>query len=66
VIINLIAGTTTSTGLKVHARLDDNAYPDNIEITDQQLAAVNVQRHACHAEWNYTSNHHPIERRPLN
>ncbi len=54
VIINLIAGTTTSTGLKVYARLDKRPYPTRIEVTDEQLAAVNIQRHTFHGEWNYS------------
>jgi Rhodopirellula transposase DDE domain len=54
VIINLIAATTTTTGLTVHARLDNTPYPDKIEITDQQLTAVNLHRHSFHGEWNYT------------
>ena len=54
VIINLIAGTSTKTGLKVFARLDENEYPDKITITDQQLAAVNITRDPFHGEWNYT------------
>jgi hypothetical protein len=53
VIINLIAATTTSTGLKVYVRLDQNEYP-KIEITDAQLAAVNLTRDPFHGEWNYT------------
>ena len=54
VIINLIAATTTSTGLKVYAQLDKRPYPTRIEVTDQQLAAVNITRHAFHGDWNYT------------
>ena len=54
VIINLIAATTTSTGLDVYARLDQASYPDKIQVTDDQLAAVNLDRHAFHPEWNYT------------
>jgi hypothetical protein len=54
VIINLIAATTTSTGLEVYARLDENEYPDKIAVTDAELAAVNITRHAFHPEWNYT------------
>ncbi len=54
VIINLIAATTTSTGLKVYAQLDDRPYPKEIEVTDQELAAVNITRHPFHGEWNYT------------
>jgi transposase len=53
VIINLIAGTTTSTGLKVYAQLDDRDYPKGIEVTDQELDAVNIERDTFHGEWNY-------------
>jgi hypothetical protein len=56
VIINLIAGTTTSTGLKVYARLDDREYDKGVEVTDDQLAAVTITRHSFHGEWNYTIN----------
>ena len=41
VVIDLIAATTTSTGLKVYARLDTNTYPTKIQITDEQIQAVN-------------------------
>jgi predicted ArsR family transcriptional regulator len=54
VIINLIAATTTSTGLTVYAQLDKRPYPTRIEVTDEQLAAVNITRHAFHGDWNYT------------
>jgi Rhodopirellula transposase DDE domain len=55
VIINLIAATTTSTGLEVYARLDQNEYP-KVEVTDAELAAVNLTRDAFHGEWNYSIN----------
>ena len=54
VIINLIAATTTSSGLEVYARRDDGAYPDKLKITDQQIAAVNLVPNDFHGEWNYT------------
>ena len=54
VIINLIAGTTTATGLKVYARLDEREYQRGVTVTDQQLAAVNIERDAFHGDWNYT------------
>ena len=53
VIVDLIAATTTTTGLKVYARLDDNQYPKKIKVTDQQLAEVNITRRDWHPEWNY-------------
>jgi len=59
IIINLLAATTTNTGLEVYARLDQASYPDKIQVTDDQLAAVNLDRHAFHPEWNYTINPSP-------
>ena len=54
VIINLIAGTTTSTGLRIYAQLDDRTYETGVEVTDAELAAVNITRHTFHGDWNYT------------
>jgi hypothetical protein len=53
-VIELIAATTTTTGLKVYARLDENAYPDKIKITDDQLAQVQIHGDPFHPEWNYS------------
>ena len=53
VIINSIAATTTRTGLEVYARLDQTAYP-KVDVTDTELAAVNITHDQCHPEWNYT------------
>ena len=53
-VIDLIGSTTTSTGLKVYARLDPNTYPTKIQVTDEQLKAVNIQGEEFHPEWNYT------------
>ena len=54
VIVDLIANTTTRTGLTVRARLDRGYYPKGIKVTDRQLAAVPLTRHDFHGEWNYT------------
>jgi hypothetical protein len=54
IIVNLIASTQTNTGLKIYARLDDGTYERGIEVTDEQLAAVNITRHTFHGDWNYT------------
>jgi hypothetical protein len=53
-VIDLIASTTTTTGLKVYARLDPNTYPTKIQVTEQQMRAVNIQCEKFHPEWNYT------------
>lgn len=52
-VVNLIAATTTSTGLEVHARLDDRTYPDKIQVPDDELQAVNLHGDQFHPEWNY-------------
>ncbi len=54
VVINSIAATTTSKGLKVYARLDERDYPKKIQVTDADLAAVNLKRDEFHPEWNYS------------
>jgi hypothetical protein len=54
VIINLISNTTTSTGLKVYAQLDDREYEKGIKVTDEQLATINITRNPFHGDWNYT------------
>ena len=54
VIINLIGATTTRTGLRVYARLDEGSYPKGIKVTDADLAAVNLTADPFHPEWNYT------------
>jgi predicted ArsR family transcriptional regulator len=61
VIINLIAATKTNTGLKLYAQLDDRAYERGLEVSDEQLAAVNITRHTFHGDWNYTINPSVIE-----
>ena len=54
VVVNLIANTTTRTGLKVRARLDEGYYPTGTKVTDKQLAAVPITKHSFHGDWNYT------------
>ena len=53
VIINLIAATTTTSGLEVYARLDQRSYP-KVEVSAAELAAVNLTGDKFHPEWNYT------------
>ncbi|MGA9311699.1 MAG: ISAzo13 family transposase, partial [Pseudonocardiaceae bacterium] len=53
-IVNLIANTTTTTGLTVHCELDPNLYPTKIKLTDQQKESIPLSRHEFHGDWNYT------------
>jgi hypothetical protein len=59
VIVDLIAATTTHTGLQVHCRLDDRHYPEGRRISDKQLAEVNLEPDAWYGEWNYTISPRP-------
>jgi len=63
-IVNLIASTTTTTGLEVHAWLDQASYPAKIRITDPQMKTLNLERESFHGEWNYTikPSHSEMER----
>jgi Rhodopirellula transposase DDE domain len=53
VIINLIAATTTKTGLVVKSKLDSNIYPSGVKISDQQMAELRLRRDQFHGDWNY-------------
>lgn len=52
-IVRLIAATTTAEGLKVTCRLDRRRYPVGREITDEQMAHINLVPDRFHGEWNY-------------
>ena len=54
VMVDLIAATKTRSGLEVKVRLDKGEYPIKIKVSDEELAAVNIHRHAFHGDWNYT------------
>ena len=58
-IINSIAATTTSSGLKVFARLDQRDYPQKVQVSDDELAAVNLTPDPFHPEWNYAISPSP-------
>jgi hypothetical protein len=53
-IVNLIASTTTKTGLTVQAALDDNVYETGLKVSDETLAKLRLTPCDFHGEWNYT------------
>jgi transposase len=53
VIVNLIAATTTKTGLRVQSQLDTGKYPKGIKVGRQEFAAIHLRRDTFHGEWNY-------------
>ena len=54
VIVNLIANTTTKTGLKVRCQLDRNQYPRGTKVSDAEFKTIAISRNDFHGEWNYT------------
>lgn len=50
---NLIANTTTKTGLKIQAALNNNIYPTGIKVSDEEFNSINIARDEFHGEWNY-------------
>ncbi len=53
-ILNYIASTTTRTGLLVTSRLNTKQYPTGIEISHEQVAAINISPNEHIPKWNYT------------
>ena len=54
IIVNLIANTTTSAGLDVHAYLDEREYALKTKVTDEQMKLIKLTPAKFHGEWNYT------------
>jgi Rhodopirellula transposase DDE domain len=58
VIVNLIAATTTTTGLTGDSELDPPRYPTGLTVSDEQMATLRRERDAFHGEWNDTLRPH--------
>ena len=54
VIVQLIGATTTETGLRVCCEIDGSLYPKGVEVSDNEMQAINISRDEFHGEWNYT------------
>lgn len=52
-IVNLIANTTTDTGLRIETSIDSTIYEKGIKVTDEELDSLNIKREKFHGEWNY-------------
>jgi hypothetical protein len=53
-VVELIAATTTTTGLTVQAAYDPAWYPTGVKITDAEMRQIPLEPHNWHGEWNYT------------
>ena len=61
VIVQAIAATTTRTGLRVRAELDDSAYETGVKVSGRQMDALPLTRHGWHGDWNYTLRPEPYD-----
>ena len=52
-VVELIANTTTKTGLTIRCELDTNTYPKGIKVSEEQMAALNLKGDEFHPDWNY-------------
>ena len=53
-VVDLIASTTTMTGLTVRCELDTRSYPKGIKVSDAEMETLNIKGDTFHPEWNYT------------
>src|SRR6266542_3834062 len=54
IVVQLIGNTKTKAGLHIQAELDCNTYEAGIKVSDEELAAVQLEKEAFHGDWNYT------------
>jgi hypothetical protein len=53
-VIELIAATTTKTGLKVESVLDTRVYAKGIKVSNAEMKCLDIRGDAFHPEWNYS------------
>lgn len=54
VMLRLIEETETATGLHVEATLVEKDYEKGIKVSDEEMAALALEKHATCPRWNYT------------
>jgi hypothetical protein len=53
-VVELIANTTTTTGLTIRCELDTNTYPKGIKVSKKEMATLNLEGDEFHPDWNYS------------
>ncbi len=56
IILNLIQGTTTKTGLKISAKIDNKIYETGKKVQESDFQKINLKQHSINPKWNYTLN----------
>lgn len=57
-LLAYMRGTSTTTGLSVQAFLHAGSYQTGGTVSDAEMAALNIERHAVCPNWNYTLRPH--------
>ena len=57
-VVSLIGSTRTTTGLEVHATLDEADYQKGIKVSDAEYQSINIAPSKFHGDWNYIINPH--------
>lgn len=52
-VVSLIGSTRTTTGLEVHATLDETDYKKGIKISNADYQCINITPCKFHGDWNY-------------
>ena len=50
---NCCVSTTTIAGLKIKAALNTWSYDTEVEVSDEEFAAINLRPSRFHGDWNY-------------
>ena len=53
VVVSSIGNTRTTSGLEVHAWLDEATYEKGIKVSDAALSECLIKRNKFHGDWNY-------------
>jgi len=53
VVVNLIGGATSKTGLRIQVGLDESIYKAGIKVSEEELAGLAIERDQFHGGWNY-------------
>ena len=55
-VVELIASTSTKTGLTVRCELGTRTLSTGIKVDDAEMATLNIEGDAFHPEWNIRSH----------
>ena len=61
-VVELIAATTTRTGLKVECAIDTRSYEKGVKVSNLEMANLDITGDLFHPQWNYTIKPRSVEK----